>query len=166
MLSDEDIQQWFDDESPTDLVSALHHMLDSSNWADDWRLPEYPVTKETIITSTKYTHRPPVFIGHAAADISAGVGSLFFGLPPLCDDAKAPAQLFDLEYRTAHAKQIHRIEQRREFVQRELANRPPSGKRLSEKRSERASKRPRGPRGRYLPQVEEEAVLTEEEAVF
>ena len=50
-------------------------------------------------------------------------------------------------------KQLARIAARREFVLRELATRPPSGiNKLSQKRSERASKRPRGPRGRYLPQ--------------
>ena len=38
------------------------------------------------------------------------------------------------------------------------AKRPPAAAKFSEKRSERASKRPRGPRGRYLPQ-EESAVM-------
>ena len=50
-------------------------------------------------------------------------------------------------------KQLARIAARREFMLRELATRPRSGiNKLSQKRSERASKRPRGPRGRYLPQ--------------
>ena len=52
-----------------------------------------------------------------------------------------------------------RIAARREFVLRELATRQPSEFKLSQKRSEIASKRPRGPRGRYLPQ-EEIAVVT------
>ena len=51
-------------------------------------------------------------------------------------------------------KQFARIAARREFVLRELAGRPPPGNKVSQKRSERASKRPRGPRGRYLSQEE------------
>ena len=48
-------------------------------------------------------------------------------------------------------KQLARIAARRDFVLRELATRPPSGKRVSEARSEHASKRSRGARGRYGP---------------
>ena len=48
-----------------------------------------------------------------------------------------------------NVKQMGRIATRREFRLRELATRPPSGKRLFKVRSERASKRPRGARGKF-----------------
>ena len=48
-------------------------------------------------------------------------------------------------------KQLARIAARRDFVLRKLATRPPFGKRVSEARSEHASKRSRGARGRYGP---------------
>ena len=156
MLSEEDIQDWFDDKSPTDLVSALYHMLDSSNWADELCIPEQPVA--TRATGMLMHRLPPVCIGHADAATDASVGALLVGLPPMCDDMAVPAQPIGLECHTSNAKQMHRIAKRRDFVLHELATRPPSGSRISEMRSERASKRPRGARGRYLPQ-EQKLVL-------
>ena len=50
-----------------------------------------------------------------------------------------------------NGEQLARIAARRDFILRELATRPPSGKRVSEARSKQASKRSRGARGRYGP---------------
>ena len=161
MLSEMDIQEWFDEKSPTDLVGALYQILDSSNWANELCIPEQPVAKQAADIPTECMSRPPAL--RAAAN-SVRVGTLLAVIPPpLCDYTKPPARPFDSECHTVqtehrlppNAKQMHRMAQRRDFLLREFATREPSGNRLSEKRSERASKRPRGARGRYLPQEQE-----------
>ena len=63
--------------------------------------------------------------------------------------AAAAAELACPSPTVQNLKQMGRIATRREFRLRELATRPPSGKRLFKVRSERASKRPRGARGKF-----------------
>ena len=63
--------------------------------------------------------------------------------------AAAAAELACPSPTVQNVKQMGRIATRREFRLRELATRPPSGKRLFKVRSERASKRPRGARGKF-----------------
>jgi len=168
VLSEEDIQEWFDDSNTTDLVSALYQMLDPKAGEAEMCIPATQVGPVTI--GTRHAHRcmqrPPVHAWPKAATSSAGVGALLVGPPPLRADALPPKRpLHDLECHTAvqteqhlpalqNENQLARIAARREFVLRELATRQPSEFKLSQKRSEIASKRPRGPRGRYLPQEE------------
>lgn len=167
MLSEMDIQEWFDDKNPTDLVSALYQMLDPTAWADELCIPSTPVITPAPDMLTECMQRPPVHAWPQAICVPTVVGALVVGPPPLRADAAPPKRpLDDLECHTVvqqsehhlpslqNEKQLARMAARREFVLRELATRPPSGSKLSEKRSERASKRPRGPRGRYLPQEE------------
>ena len=166
LLGEVDIQDWFDDKNPTDLVSALYQMLDPTGWADELCIPATPVARLAPDMLTECMQRPPVYAWPKAVISAAGVGALLVGPPPLRADALPPKRPFDdLECHTVvqteqhlpplqNEKQLARMAARREFVLRELTTRPPTGSKLSEKRSERASKRPRGPRGRYLPQEE------------
>ena len=119
----------------------------------------------------EHAKRPQIHAWPKTAISAAEVDALFVPTPPLRADAlppKRPRDDFDWhavqseqqQQQQQHLPSIHNEEQlariaaRREFVLRELAVRPPSGKIVSQKRSERASKRPRGPRGRYLSQEE------------
>ena len=119
---------------------------------------------------TECMQRPHIHAWPKTAFGAAEVGALFIGTPPPHADALPPTRPRDeFECHTVvqseqqqgqqhlasirNEKQLARIAARREFLLRELATRPPSGiNKLSQKRSERASKRPRGLRGRYLPQ--------------
>ena len=168
LLSEADIQEWLDEKSPSDLVSALYQMLEPTAWADELCTPPaVPITTPAPDMFTESMQRPQI---HAWPK-SAEVGTLLVPTPPLRADAlppKRPRDDFEWSHtvqseqqqqqQQQHSPSIHnekqfaRIAARREFVLREMAVRPPPGNKVSQKRSERASNRPRGPRGRYLPQ--------------
>ena len=171
LLSEADIQEWLDEKSPADLVSALYQMLEPPAWADELCTPAAPITTPAPDMFTECMQRPHIHAWPKTAFGAAEVGALFVGTPPPRADALPPTRPRDefechisavqsqQEQGQEHLvsirneKQLARIAARREFVLRELATRPPSGiNKLSQKRSERASNRPRGPRGRYLPQ--------------
>ena len=173
LLSEADIQEWLDEKSPADLVSALYQMLEPPAWADELSTPTAPITTPAPDMFTECMQRPHIPAWPKTATGAADVGALFVGTPPLRADALPPKRPRDVEFEchtvvqsklqqqqqhlalVQNEKQLARIAVRREFVLRELATRPPSGiNKLSQKRSERASKRPRGPRGRYLPHDE------------
>ena len=168
LLNEADIQAWLDEKSPADLVSALYQMLEPVAWADQLCTPAVPITTPAPDMFTESMQRPQI---HAWPK-SAEVGTLLVPTPPLRADAlppKRPRDDFEWSHtvqseqqqqQQQHSPSIHnekqfaRIAALREFVLRELAVRPPSGNKVSQKRSERACKRPRGPRGRYLSQEE------------
>ena len=153
--------------NPAELVNALYQVLEPPAWADELCNPAAPTTTPAPHMFTECMQRPHIPAWPKTAIGDAEVGTLFVGTPPLRADALPPKRpREELECHTAvqseqqqqqhlrsvqNEKQLARIAARREFVLRELATRPPSGNKLSQKRSERASKRPRGPRGRYLP---------------
>ena len=169
LLSEADIQEWLDEQNPAEMVTALYQMLEPPAWADELSTPAAPITTPAPDMFTECMQRPHIPAWPKTATGAAEVGALFVGTPPLRADALPPKRpREELECHTAvqseqqqqqqqhlrsvqNEKQLARIAARREFVLRELATRPPSGNKLSQKRSERASKRPRGPRGRYLP---------------
>ena len=172
LLSEADIEEWLDEKSPADLVSALYQMLEPPAWADELCTPPaVPITTPAPEMFTECMQRPHLHAWPKTAIGAAEVGALFVGTPPPRADALPPTRPRDefechisavqsqQEQGQEHLasirdeKQLARIAARREFMLRELATRPRSGiNKLSQKRSERASKRPRGPRGRYLPQ--------------
>ena len=171
LLSEADIQAWLDEQSAAEMVGALYQMLEPAAWADELCTPAAPITTPAPDMFSECTQRPHIPAWPKTATGAADVGALFVGTPPLRADAlppKRPRDDFDWhavqseqqQQQQQHLPSIHNEEQlariaaRREFVLRELAVRPPSGKIVSQKRSERASKRPRGPRGRYLSQEE------------
>ena len=168
-LNEADIQAWLNEKSPADLVNALYQMLEPV--ADQLCTPAVPITTPAPDMFTESMQRPQI---HAWPK-SAEVGTLLVPTPPLRADAlppKRPRDDFEWSHtvqseqqqqqqqQQQHSPSIHnekqfaRIAARREFVLREMAVRPPPGNKVSQKRSERASKRPRGPRGRYLPHDE------------
>ena len=171
LLSEADIQEWLDEKSPADLVSALYQMLEPPARADELCTPVVPITTPPD-KFTERKQRPQIHAWPKTAIGAAEVGALLVGTTPTRADAlplvrKTPPHEWkghtvvqsEQQQEQQHLvsvqneKQLARIAARREFVLRELATRPPSGiNKLSQKRSERASKRPRGPRGRYLPQ--------------
>ena len=170
LLSEADIQEWLDEKSPADLVSALYQMLEPPARADELCTPVVPITTPPD-KFTERKQRPQIHAWPKTAIGAAEVGALFVGAPPPRADALPPTPPRDeFECHTSvvqsqqeegqqhlvsirNEKQLARIAARREFMLRELATRPRSSiNKLSQKRSERASKRPRGPRGRYLPQ--------------
>ena len=171
-LSEDDIQEWLDEKNPAELVNALYQMLEPPAWADELCNPATPTTTPPPHMFTECMQRPHIPAWPKTAIGDAEVGTLFVGTPPLRADAlppKRPRDEFEchmivpseLQQQQQHLasvrneKQLARIAARREFVLRELATRPRSGiNKLSQKRSELASKRPRGPRGRYLSQEE------------
>ena len=170
LLSEDDIQEWLDEKNPAELVNALYQMLEPPAWADELCNPATPTTTPPPHMFTECMQRPHIPAWPKTAIGDAEVGTLFVGTPPLRADALPPkrprdefechtivrSELLQQQQHLAsvqNEKQFARIAARREFVLRELATRPRSGiNKLSQKRSERASKRPRGPRGRYLPQ--------------
>ena len=171
LLSEDDIQEWLDEKNPAELVNALYQMLEPPAWADELCNPAAPTTTPPPHMFTKCMQRPHIPAWPKTAIGDAEVGTLFVGTPPLRADAlppKRPRDEFECHISAVQSqqeqgqehlasirneKQLARIAARREFMLRELATRPRSGiNKLSQKRSERASKRPRGPRGRYLPQ--------------
>ena len=172
LLSEDDIQEWLDEKNPAELVNALYQMLEPPAWADELCNPATPTTTPPPHMFTECMQRPHIPAWPKTAIGDAEVGTLFVGTPPLRADAlppKRPRDEFEchmivpseLQQQQQHLasvrneKQLARIAARREFVLRELATRPRSGiNKLSQKRSELASKRPRGPRGRYLPHDE------------
>ena len=172
LLNEADIQAWLDEKSPADLVSALYQMLEPVAWADQLCTPAVPITTPAPDMFTESMQRPQIHAWPKTAISAAEVGTLLVPTPPLRADALPPKRPRDdfewsdtvqsehQQQQQQHSPSIHnekqfaRIAARREFVLRELAVRPPSGNKVSQKRSERASKRPRGPRGRYLSQEE------------
>ena len=172
LLSEDDIQEWLDEKNPAELVNALYQMLEPPAWADELCTPAAPITTPAPHMFNECMQRPHIPAWPKTAIGDAEVGTLFVGTPPLRADAlppKRPRDEFEchtivrseLQQQLLHLasvqneKQLARIAARREFVLRELATRPRSGiNKLSQKRSELASKRPRGPRGRYLPHDE------------
>ena len=171
LLSEDDIQEWLDEKNPAELVNALYQMLEPPAWADELCTPAAPTTTPAPHMFTECMQRPHIPAWPKTAIGDAEVGTLFVGTPPLRADAlppKRPRDDFEWSHtvqseqqqQQQHSPSIHnekqfaRIAARREFVLRELAVRPPPGNKVSQKRSERASKRPRGPRGRYLSQEE------------
>ena len=166
LLNEADIQAWLNEKSPADLVNALYQMLEPV--ADQLCTPAVPITTPAPDMFTESMQRPQIHAWPKTAE----VGTLLVPTPPLRADAlppKRPRDEFEghmigpseLQQQQQHLasvrneKQLARIAARREFVLRELATRPRSGiNKLSQKRSELASKRPRGPRGRYLPHDE------------
>ena len=166
LLNEADIQAWLNEKSPADLVNALYQMLEPV--ADQLCTPAVPITTPAPDMFTESMQRPQIHAWPKTAE----VGTLLVPTPPLRADAlppKRPRDEFEchmivpseLQQQQQHLasvrneKQLARIAARREFVLRELATRPRSGiNKLSQKRSELASKRPRGPRGRYLSQEE------------
>ena len=162
LLNEADIQAWLNEKSPADLVNALYQMLEPV--ADQLCSPAVPITTPAPDMFTESMQRPQIHAWPKTAE----VGTLLVPTPPLRADALPPkrpreefechtivrSELLQQQQHLAsvqNEKQLARIAARREFVLRELATRPPSRNKLSQKRSERASKRPRGPRGRYLP---------------
>ena len=172
LLSEADIQEWLDEKSPADLVSALYQMLEPPARADELCTPVVPITTPPD-KFTERKQRPQIHAWPKTAIGAAEVGALLVGTTPTRADAlplvrKTPPHEWkghtvvqsEQQQEQQHLvsvqneKQLARIAARREFVLRKLATRQPSGNKLSQKRSERASKRPRGPRGRYLPHDE------------
>ena len=165
LLSEADIQEWLDEKSPADLVSALYQ-LEPPAWADELCTPAAPIATPAPDMFTECMQRPHIHAWPKTATGTAEVGAPFVGRPPLRADAlppKWPRDEFECHTVVQQERQQHlgsvqndnklsRIAARREFVLRKLATRQPSGNKLSQKRSERASKRPRGHRGHYLPQ--------------
>jgi len=171
LLNDADIQAWLDEKSAADLMGALYQILEPVAWADQLCTPAVPITTPAPNMFSQSTQRPQIHAWPKTAISAAEVGARFVPTPPLRADALPPKRpRDDFDWHTVQSeqqqqqqqhlpsiqneKQLARIAARREFVLRELAVRPPSGKIVSQKRSERASKRPRGPRGRYLSQEE------------
>ena len=166
LLNEADIQAWLNEKSPADLVNALYQMLEPV--ADQLCTPAVPITTPAPDMFTESMQRPQIHAWPKTAE----VGTLLVPTPPLRADAlppKRPRDDFEWSHtvqseqqqqQQQHSPSIHnekqfaRIAARREFVLREMAVRPPPGNKVSQKRSERASKRPRGPRGRYLSQEE------------
>ena len=170
-LSEDDIQEWLDEKNPAELVNALYQALEPPAWADELCNPAAPTTTPPPHMFTKCMQRPHIPAWPKTAIGDAEVGTLFVGTPPLRADAlppKRPRDDFEWSHTSEeqqheeqqHSPSIHnekqfaRMAARREFMLREMAVRPPPGNKFSQKRSERASKRPRGPRGRYLPHDE------------
>ena len=168
LLNEADIQAWLNEKSPADLVNALYQMLEPV--ADQLCTPAVPITTPAPDMFTESMQRPQIHAWPKTAE----VGTLLVPTPPLRADALPPKRPRD-DFEWSHTvqseeqqheeqqhspsihneKQFARIAARREFVLRELSTRPRSGiNKLSQKRSELASKRPRGPRGRYLPHDE------------
>ena len=165
LLNEADIQAWLNEKSPADLVNALYQILEPV--ADQLCTPAVPITTPAPDMFTESMQRPQIHDWPKTAE----VGTLLVPTPPLRADALPPKRPRDdfewihtvqseQQQQQQHSPSIHnekqfaRIAARREFVLRELAVRPPPGNKVSQKRSERASKRPRGPRGRYLSQEE------------
>ena len=167
LLNEADIQAWLNEKSPADLVNALYQMLEPV--ADQLCTPAVPITTPAPDMFTESMQRPQIHAWPKTAE----VGTLLVPTPPLRADAlppKRPRDEFECHMivpselqqqqqqhlaSVRNEKQLARIAARREFVLRELSTRPRSGiNKLSQKRSELASKRPRGPRGRYLPHDE------------
>ena len=164
LLDEDDIQEWLNEKSPADLVDALFQILEPE--ADQLCTPAVPITTPAPDMFTESMQKPQIHAWPKTAE----VGTLLVPTPPLRADALPPKRPRD-DFEWSHTvqseqqqqqqqdspsihneKQFARIAARREFVLREMAVRPPPGNKVSQKRSERASKRPRGPRGRYLPQ--------------
>ena len=165
LLDEDDIQEWLNEKSPANLVNALYRILEPV--ADELCTPAVPITTPAPDMFTESMQRPQIHAWPKTAE----VGTLLVPTPPLRADAlppKRPRDDFEWSHTSEeqqheeqqHSPSIHnekqfaRMAARREFMLREMAVRPPPGNKFSQKRSERASKRPRGPRGRYLSQEE------------
>ena len=82
-LSEADIQEWLDEKSPADLVSALYQMLEPPAWADELCTPPaVPITTPAPEMFTECMQRPHLHAWPKTAIGAAEVGALFVGTPP------------------------------------------------------------------------------------
>ena len=166
LLSEADIQEWLDEKSPADLVSALYQ-LEPPAWADELCTPAAPIATPAPDMFTECMQRPHIHAWPKTATGTAEVGAPFVGRPPLRADAlppKWPRDEFECHTVVQPGSGSSTWDQSRTRISFPELRRGaslccaswPQGNplvnKLSQKRSERASKRPRGHRGHYLPQ--------------
>ena len=112
LLSEADIQEWLDEKSPADLVSALYQMLEPPAWADELCNPAAPTITTAPHMFTKCMQRPhiPAWPKTAIGE----VGTLFVGTPPLRADAlppKRPRDDFEWSHTVQSEEQQHEEQQ-------------------------------------------------------